>query len=134
MRVEEAPLSADQRRRAWVITAGLLTGSVVILAAALFVRRLIVPTGPAIVSWLAVAFAVLSPGVAALFGRTGARGSQPGVNPGEAALIRHLRTSALLEGAAIFCAVALVAGPEVWPLVAAAVPITALVVRLPRAA
>ncbi len=132
--MEEAPLSADQRRRAWVMTAGLLTASVVMLAGALFLRRIMEPAGPGVVSWLAVAFAVLSPGVAALVGRADAARPQPGVNPGEAALLRHLRTSAVLEGAAIFCAVALVVGPEVWPLVAAAVPITALVARFPRAA
>lgn len=41
---------------------------------------------------------------------------------------------AILEGAALFCAIGLIAGANQWPLLAAAVPIGAMIVRFPRGA
>jgi hypothetical protein len=127
------PLTADERRRMRIVSAGMLVGVLGILGVALCARQIMKPAGLAFVSWFAVGFALVAPVLAATVDR-----AQPGratAPPGSpsAAVVRHLVANATLEAAGLLCGVALLIGANLLPLAAALLPIGAMVLRFPRA-
>jgi hypothetical protein len=127
------PLSADDRRRMRVISAGMLAGVMIILGVALGARQIMKPAGVPFVSWFAVGFALVAPLIAATVDR--ARPGRTSGSPGSPspAVARHLVACATLEAAGLLCGVALLIGSNVLPLAAALVPVGAMVLRFPRA-
>ena len=127
------PLSADERRRMRIVSAGMLVGVVVILGVALCARQILKPAGVPFVSWFAVGFALVAPLIAATVDRAQPdRTSAPPGGP-SAAVVRHLVANATLEAAGLLCGVALLIGSNLLPLAAALVPVGAMVLRFPRA-
>ena len=127
------PLSADERRRMRIVSAGMLAGVLVILGVALCAREIMKPSGVPFVSWFAVGFALVAPLLAATVDRAQPdRASAPPGSP-SAVVVRHLVANATLEAAGLLCGVALLIGSNLLPLAAALVPIGAMVLRSPRA-
>jgi hypothetical protein len=96
--------------------------------------RLLGTSGSAeIVTWLACAFAVLSPVSGVVMAAQAARNPSPNAeaSPRRTAMLVQY---AQLEAAVLFCGIALVVGPHIWPLFAALVPLGVMVVEFPRAA
>lgn len=109
----------------------MLAGCLLFLAVAVFLR-LQTPVGAslAVVSYMAVAWAVASPAVASMVSQqVGRRPAEGTFVPDRAALIV---TYGLLESAVIFCAVALIVGAYWWPLAAAVVPLGVMAAQFPR--
>jgi hypothetical protein len=77
------------------------------------------------VSYVAAALAVFSPVEVAIVERV----RRPTGN----ALADHLATYGLLVGPVLFCGIALAVGGNEWPLLAAAIPLGAMILRFPRA-
>jgi hypothetical protein len=126
-------LSADERRRMRIVSNGMLMGVVLFLGVAVLMRRMLMPHPLPIVSWFAAGFALLSPIIAATVDR--ARPDAATVRPGgpSPAFSRHLVAYATLEAAGILCAAALMVSASLLPLVAAAIPLAAMLLRFPRA-
>jgi hypothetical protein len=126
-------LSADERRRMRIVSIGMLMGVVLFLGVALLMRLTLTPHPLPIVSWFAAGFALLSPVIAATVDR--ARPDAVTARPGapSPAFSRHLVAYATLEAAGILCAAALMVSASLLPLVAAAVPLAAMLLRFPRA-
>ncbi len=113
-----------------IIAGGLMGGIVVFLALASFVHFSGRPEGPEIVSYAAIAWALVSPMLAGLVrDRVLAKPPAPGVSPQRAALIAFF---AILEAPAFLCAAALIIARSWWPLAAAAVPVGAMALNFPR--
>jgi len=121
------PVTAEERRRMQIISGGMLAGLALMLGVSVFVRQASHPVGIPALGWIASAMAVVSPIVAAVVSRT-AGGAAP-----SPAVARHIVAYGILEGAALFCGTAIIVGPSYLPLVAAAVPIGAMILRFPRA-
>ncbi|PYQ40700.1 MAG: hypothetical protein DMF77_17805 [Acidobacteria bacterium] len=128
-----APLSAHERRRMRIVSAGMLVGVLVILGVALCARQIMKPAGVPFVSWFAVGFALVSPLLAAAVDRAQPDRSSAAPGAPSAAFARHLVSYATLEAAGLLCGVALLIGSNLLPLAAALVPIGAMVLRFPRA-
>jgi hypothetical protein len=116
-----------------VISGAMLAAVALMLGMSVFLRQTMKPAGIPLVGWLAAAVAVLSPLVASVSTRatvapSGDRG--PVQSP---AVTHHLVAFAILEAAAFLCGVAVIVGPGYLPLVAAAVPVGAMILRFPRA-
>lgn len=125
-------VSADERRRMRIISAGMIMGVFVLLGVALLARQILKPTGVPFVSWFAVGFALAAPVLAATVDRARPdRTARPG-GPSPA-VSRHLVAYATLEAAGLLCGVALLMGSNLLPLAAALVPVGAMALRFPRA-
>jgi hypothetical protein len=127
------PLSADETRRMRIVSIGMLLGVLMFLGVASLSHQMSKPGPLPIVSWFAVGFALLSPVIAAFVDR--AQPDPATRRPGapSPALSRHLIAYATLEAAGFLCAAALMVGASLLPLVAAAVPVGAMLLRFPRA-
>jgi len=129
----EEPLSAEDRRRLQITSAGMLAGTLIFLGLSLFMY-LTTKRGPGVpvVSYFALVLALLSPVLAVGMDRmlAGRPGASEKVNP---AVQRHLLSYGILEGAGLMCAVALFVAPNLLPLAAALVPVGTMVLRFPRA-
>ena len=128
-----ASFPPDELRSARIVAGGMLAGAVFFLSLALAMRTLAdLPRQMEIVTWLACGFALLSPVSGVFVGALVAR------NPSSAEVSR--RRSAMLiqygqmEAAVLFCGVALMVGPYIWPLLAALVPLGVMVAEFPRGA
>jgi hypothetical protein len=75
--------------------------------------------------YVAIAMAVLAPIEVAVLERV----RKPTGN----AYSDHIAAYGILEGAALFCAVALMVAPNDWPLLAAVIPLGMMILRFPRA-
>jgi len=126
-------LSADELRRMRIVSIGMLMGVVLFLGVAVLMRGMLRPHPVPIVSWFAAGFALLSPIIAATVDR--ARPDAATARPGgpSPAFSRHLVGYATLEAAGILCAAALMVSASLVPLVAAAIPLAAMLLRFPRA-
>ena len=127
------PLSADERRRMRIVSAGMLVGVLVILGVALCARQIMKPAGVPFVSWFAVGFALVAPLLAAAVDRAKPDRTRAAPGAPSPAFARHLVAYATLEAAGLLCGVALLIGSNLLPLAAALVPIGAMVLRFPRA-
>jgi hypothetical protein len=130
----DGPLSSDDLRRMRVVSAGMLAGVLLLLGVMLFLR-LSTPHdgGLRVASYVALVVGLGSPVlVAGLDRMLAARPPDPSsrVNP---AVQRHLVSYGILEGAALFCAVALFVARDLLPLAAALVPLGTMVLKFPRA-
>lgn len=127
------PLATDEARRMRVVSIGMLAGVLVFLGIASLAHQMIKPSPAPLVSWFAVGFALLSPLIAVAVDR--ARPDATTRRPGapSPAFSRHLVAYANLEAAGILCAAAVMMGASLLPLVAAAVPVAAMLLRFPRA-
>jgi len=84
---------------------------------------------------MAVALAVAAPLVATLVRGSGLVAPPPDRDASPAELVARLQKTivffGLLESAVIFCAVALIASPPTWPLLAALLPLVVMALNLP---
>jgi hypothetical protein len=120
------------------VPRALLGSSVVILVIAAIVnsRGRSGSSELEVVSWMAVAWAVLAPIVATLVRGQGLVAPPPG--PGETAdaLVARLQKTivffGVLESAAVFAAAALTVSAPAWPFAAALLPIGVMAFNLPR--
>jgi hypothetical protein len=117
-----------------LISAAMLGGCLLFLSVPAFMRFTTEdPRGLAIASYVALALGLLSPVLAIAVDRMlAARPPDPSskVDP---VFQRHLVTYAILDFAALSCGLLSVLAPDVLPLVGAAVPVGAMVLRFPRA-
>ena len=117
-----------------VVSGGMLAGVTLFLSVVLFMRFTSERSGGlALMSYGALALGLLSPVLAAAVDRSlAAQPTDPasGVNR---IVQRHLVTCGILEGAALFCAMALTLSPDLLPLAAALVPVGTMVLKFPRA-
>jgi hypothetical protein len=120
-----------------IITGALLAGSVIILAVCAFVQRSRGSfEGPEIVAVLASAWAVSTPLLAGWLGSRAPTRSigVPLTDSDKQKLVQlTILRFVMLEGGVLVCAVALVVQPTQWPLLAAMVPLSAMVLSMPRA-
>jgi len=120
-----------------VVPRALLGSSVaILLVAALLHSQGLHASGPEVVSWMAVGLAVVAPLVATIVRGSGLVAPQPPSRDEAAAdLFARLQKTivffGLLESAVIFCAVALLASPPGWPLLAALLPLAVMALNLP---
>jgi hypothetical protein len=124
-------LDPEELRRRRVLASAMLAGCLLFLAVAVFLR-LQTPAGAslAVVSYAAIAWAVVSPAVASIVSeQVGRRPPEGTFVPDRAALIVMY---GILESAVIFCAVALIVGAHWWPLAAAVVPLGVMAAKFPR--
>ena len=129
----DALLSPDDLRRMQIVSAGMLAGVVMLLGVMLFLH-LSTPNngGVPVVSYVALGVGLGSPVLAAVLDRRlSARPIDPS-SRAKPALRRHLVSYGILEGAALFCAVALFVARDLLPLAAALVPLGTMVLRFPR--
>jgi hypothetical protein len=111
----------------------MLLGVLMFLGVASLTHYNLKPHPLPIVSWFAVGFALLSPLIGAAVDRS--RPDPAARRPGSPspAFSRHLIAYATLEAAGFLCAAALMVGASLLPLVAAVVPLGAMLLRFPRA-
>jgi hypothetical protein len=122
-----AVVDPQQLRQMQIVSGGMLGGAFLMLAVGYFFQvSRPEPGGLLVLSYMTCALAVLSPLEVAMVERV----RKPTGN----AFADHIVPYGILEGAALFCGVGLIAGANEWPLLAAAVPIGAMIVRFPRAA
>ena len=127
------PLSADEARRMRIVSIGMLIGVVMFLGVASLTHQMLKPRPIPIVSWFAVGFALLSPVIAAFVDRAEPDPTTRRPGSPSPAFSRHLIAYATLEAAGFLCAAAFMVGASLLPLVAAAVPVGAMLLRFPRA-
>jgi hypothetical protein len=108
------------------LISGAMLASVVLMLSFGYMLHPEDGSGVVLVSSVASAFAAISPLEVALVEKF----RRPTGNP----VADHIVPYALFEGAALFCGVALMVGPSELPLLAAAVPIGAMILRFPRGA
>lgn len=116
-----------------MIGAVLFGTSAAGLAGTLALRRLIPPIeGAEPLAYFAGAFAVLSPALAAAARGEGLVSAGLPSDPAAARprLGRHLVFFAILESAALLCAVAALLTPSAWPLLAGVVPLAVMAVNV----
>jgi hypothetical protein len=123
------PPSADPRERMRMqIVSGAMSGAAFLwLALAWLLRSMRGEEAGTldVLSYVAVALAVFSPVEVVIVERL----RRPTGN----ALADHLATYGLFMGPALFCGIALAIGGNEWPLLAAAIPLGAMILRFPRA-
>ncbi|HET7745698.1 MAG TPA: hypothetical protein VFM29_00260 [Vicinamibacteria bacterium] len=132
-----ARLPAGALRSAQTVAGGLIAAALLALAVAWFMRIRGPGAGIPLVAYIAAGYAVLvAPAVASVL-----RAARPAPRFEEgmpltvyvqALQARTIISLGILEGAVMFCVVALIVGPHDWPLVAAAVPLALMVVWFPR--
>ena len=127
-------LPHDERRRLQVIAAALIAGPILFLGVGLLLRVMGVTLGHVpVVTYVAIGAALLSPVIAGGLRASilGERFAGEKADPGVArrALIVPF---AILEGAAHLCALAFLLTPAYWPLLAALVPLGAMLLWFPR--
>ena len=125
--------TAEDVRAMRIVAGGLIGGAVLFLAIAMFMRTFGGMGGSLeILTWLACAFALISPVLGVVVGAQTARNptSDPGTDPRKSAF---LVMYGQMEASVLFCAVALMVGPSAWPLAAALVPLAVMAVQFPRA-
>ncbi len=91
-------------------------------------------SGPEAVSWMAVAWAVAAPLLAALVRGEGLVAAPPTRAPSVDVVVRLQKTIVffgVLESAVVFAAVALIVSPPAWPLLAAVFPLAVMALNLP---
>jgi hypothetical protein len=119
-----------------MVPRALLGGSAVILVVAAFLNlQGQTGSGPEIVSWMAVAWALLAP-LQATFVRGQGLVAPPSdlAEPPEALTARVQKTIVffgVLDSAVVFAAVALIVSPSAWPLLAALLPLAVMALNLP---
>ena len=128
----DTPIAPETLRRMRFISAGMIAGVLMCLGVLLFVRSTMPRnTGLAIASYVALALGLLSPVLAIGVDRMlAARPADP--SAGDPVFQRHIATYGILEGSALFCAIALMFTPDLLPLAAALVPVGTMVLRFPR--
>lgn len=126
---------ADSLRALQVIAGALLIGSVALLAVGAALGPLVTgefdPMVARTVATVAVGWALISPLMAALLTRGGEEPAGAPPSPDQMRR-RFLLRFALLESGVTISAVALLLGPVRWPLIAALVPLLAMVAAFPR--
>lgn len=126
-------LQADQLKPLQLVAGGLIAGSVLFLAVALYVRSLGTLGSVEMITYLAAAYALPSPFIAAML-RHRILSEASGLEPSPEAIRRAVILSfGILDGAAFLCGLALLLGTTHWPLAAAAVPLATMVAWFPRA-
>jgi hypothetical protein len=127
----------DPRATLTLVPRALLGSSAAVLAIAGFVNQqgLLGSSGPEIVSWMAVGFATLAPVLATAVRGQGLVAPPPASSETREELAARLQKTivffGVLESAVVFCAVAIMVSPPVWPLVAALLPLVVMVLNLP---
>jgi hypothetical protein len=126
----------DPRAALVLVPRALLGSSLAVLAVAAFVRwQGLVAGGAEIVSWMSVAFAVLAPLLATAVRGQGLVAPPPDPRETSAELQARLQKTivffGVLESAVVFAAVALMVGPQPWPLAAALLPLLVMAMNLP---
>jgi hypothetical protein len=113
-----------------VVAGGLIAASVVFLGLATVMHTVMGMRGSLdILTWIACGYALVSPVLGNLMAAQAARNAQSGVSPRRAAL---MVSYGVMEMSVMFCGVALMAGPHLWPLAAALVPLGAMIAQFPR--
>jgi hypothetical protein len=126
----------EPQKAAAVVPRALLGTSVAVLVVGAFLNSQgQTAGGPEILSWLAVAWALVAPLVAVAVRGQGLVASPPevGEGPGETAA-RARRTVvffAILEGAAVLAGIAAIVSPPAWPLAAGLIPVAVMAMNLP---
>jgi len=126
----------DPQKAAAVVPRALLGTSVAVLAVgAVLNSQGQTAGGPAVLSWLAVAWALASPLAAVAVRGQGLVAPPPeaGLAPGEAAgrARRTVVFFAVLESAAVLAGMAAIVSPPPWPLAAGLVPVAVMALNLP---
>jgi hypothetical protein len=127
----------DPRASLTLVPRALLGSSAAVLAVAAFVNQqgLLRSTGAETVSWMAAGFAALAPFLATAVRGQGLVAPPPASSETHAELTARLQKTivffGVLESAVVFCAVALMVSPPVWPLVAALLPLLVMLLNLP---
>lgn len=119
------------------VPRALLGSSALILAVAAYVNAQVRPGSSdlVVISWMAVGWAALAPVVATVVrgeGLVPVPPSQPESTPElTARLQKTIVFFGVLESAVVFAAVALMVGPQPWPLAAALLPLLVMAMNLP---
>ena len=128
------PRPTPPLRQLQIIALGLILGPVMFLGVGLLLRAMGTTIGNVEeLSYVAIAFAIASPMVAAA---VRARMSAPtAVQPPPAEKVRAavIVPLAILEAAVFLCAIAFLLTPTYWPLIAAAIPLGTMLAWFPRA-
>jgi hypothetical protein len=126
-------LPGEEFRPLQIIAGGLMAGAVFSLAAIGLVRWLGSNlTDDPMVMYAAIGVALLSPVVAGAMRHKLTAGFAGERQPPEKIRASLLVSFAILEMASLLCAVALLATPTYWPLLAALVPLATMALWFPR--
>jgi hypothetical protein len=126
----DEPLAPEDLRRLRITSAGMVAGTLIFLGVAAFLHQTTRPHGPHVLSSLAMAWALMTPGVAILTERALAKRTEGDI---KAAVRRHLVAFGILESGGLACAIALIVASDLRPLAVAVVPIVGMVLRFLRA-
>lgn len=119
-------------RQLRIVAGAILASSVMVLGVAFFVRGFRTAPATEALAYPALAFALVSPLMADLVRRKVLGAAESSAAPNLALRRATIISFAILEAAAMLCAFALMLGTSTWPLLAAAVPLGAMVVLFPR--
>jgi hypothetical protein len=126
-------LPGEELRPLQIIAGGLIASAVFFLAAIGLVRWLASNlTDDPMVMYAAIGVALLSPVVAGAMRHKLTAGFAGERQPPEKIRASVMVSFGVLEMAALFCGVALLATPTYWPLLAAVVPLAAMALWFPR--
>ena len=124
--------TGEDLRAMRIVAGGMIAGAVIFLTMAMAMRTFGGMGGSlGIVSWLACAFALVAPVTGMALAARLSR--QPSTTEGDPRKAAFLVMMGQMEAATLFCGVALMVGPYVWPLVAALVPLGVMASQFPRA-
>jgi hypothetical protein len=114
-----------------IVAGGMLAAAILFLGIAMAMRTYGGMGGSLeIVTWLASVFALVSPVTGMLMASQAARSGAPaGSTARRTAFLVHYGQ---MEGAVMFCGVALLVGTNAWPLAAALVPLAIMATEFPR--
>jgi hypothetical protein len=113
-----------------IVAGGLIAGAVFFLGLATVMHAVMGMRGSLdVVSWIACGYAVTAPFLGSLAGGLAAANAQAGADHRRLALYASY---GVMDSSVFCCAVALMAGPNLWPLAAAVVPLGAMVAQFPR--
>jgi len=123
--------TGEDLRATRIVAGGMIAGATMFLAIATALRTFGGMGGDLqIMSWLACLFALVAPVTGSLVGAQVARNpSAGGGDPRKAAFIVMYGQ---MEASLLFCGVALLVGPNLWPLAAALVPLGVMISQFPR--
>ena len=128
-----AQLPSDDVRRLRTVAAALFAAPLVLLAGGLVMRALGASPGAVpFVGWAAVGTALVSPLLAGGVRAATAERFAGEKQTAEAATRAVILPFAILEGAASFCGIAFLLTPSYAPLLAAVVPLGAMLLWFPR--
>jgi hypothetical protein len=122
--------TGDDLKAMRIVAGGMIAGAVILLGMASALRLTGSMGGDlAIMSWIACAFALVSPVMGTVVGAQVARNPSSGGDPRKASF---LVMYGQMEASLLFCGVALMVGSNWWPLLAALVPLGVMVSQFPR--